>query len=415
MPSFESLGSPMPSFEYRVCRKGRRPVRTQLTYSILPGLRSGGRAREYPHSLGGPGVRQHAWRRFFAHRGEVLGAPSQRLFTAPGNGSSRSAEHRCNLAGAMKSCAKAVNPRPSVTVVIVSYNVADWLGRCLDSIPAASAMSPTTVIVIDNASSDGSADLVESRYPFVELIRNSENVGFARAVNIAADGAETDYLLLVNPDGFLHPHAIDNLIDFAEVNTEYVICGGRTVTPAGDLDPRSCWAAPSLWSLFCSATMLSSLLPASRVFAPEAMATFARDRVRDVDIVTGCLLLIRLSDWRELGGFDDRYFVYGEDADLSLRVTESGGRCAITPDAVMVHAGGESSANTPNHLELLLAGRVTLLLARWPRWKAVLGRWLVISEVLVRGTVGRLVDRDAARAWREVWNRRRHWWKGYTR
>jgi N-acetylglucosaminyl-diphospho-decaprenol L-rhamnosyltransferase len=301
--------------------------------------------------------------------------------------------------------------RPLVSVVIVSYNTRDWLLRCLASLPAASRHE-LDVIVVDNASGDGSADAVARDFPTARLIRSDTNLGFARAVNRGAAKARGAYLLLVNPDGLLQPGAIDNLVAFAEANPRYIICGGRTVTPDGDLDPRSCWAAPSLWSLLSNALMLSTLRPGSARFEPEAMGDFRRDHARPVDIVTGCLLLIALPDWRRLGGFDERYFVYGEDADLCLRAAETGRQCAITPDAVMVHAVGASSVTHPAKLELLLAGRITLVLTRWSGWRSQAGRALIVAGVLTRSLSARAgVTRGTH--WAETWRRRRHWWRGF--
>jgi GT2 family glycosyltransferase/acetyltransferase-like isoleucine patch superfamily enzyme len=301
---------------------------------------------------------------------------------------------------------------PTVSVVIVSYNTADWLARCLASIPAASTRHDVEVVVVDNASADGSADLVARDFPAVRLVRSDRNLGFGRAVNLGAADATGDYLLLLNPDGYLEPGALDNLVDFAEAHPEHVICGGRTVTPEGDLDPRSCWAAPSLWSLLCSALLLSTARPRSTLFDPEAMGDYARDEVRTVDIVTGCLLLIALADWRKLGGFDERYFLYGEDADLCLRAAETGRTCAITPDAVMVHAGGVSSVTTAAKQKLLLAGRITLVRTRWPGWRGRFGGALTVGGVGLRAAVFRLRHGRGAH-WQETWRERHRWGRGY--
>ena len=300
-----------------------------------------------------------------------------------------------------------------VSVVIVSYNTRDWLARCLEALPAAATDHDLEVIVVDNASADGSADLVAAEFPGVRLLRSDLNLGFGRAVNLGAAEAKGDYLLLVNPDGFLEAGAVDRLVAFARHHPDVVVAGGRTLTPDGDLDPRSCWAAPSLWSLLSSALMLSTLRPGSRRLDPEAMGDFARDEVRTVDIVTGCLLLIALDDWRALGGFDERYFMYGEDADLCLRAAATGRRCAITPDAVMVHAVGASSSTTPAKQELLLAGRITLVRSRWPGLRGRLGQGLIVGGVLTR-TLAARAGRARGDHWRETWQQRRRWWQGFA-
>jgi len=299
-----------------------------------------------------------------------------------------------------------------VSVIIVSYNTRDWLERCLSSIPPATRSRKVEVIIVDNASKDGSADEIAKNHPQVRLLRNSSNAGFARAVNQGAAIAHGRYVLLLNPDGWLYEGAIDRLVEFAVANPRYIVCGGRTVTPSGEMDPRSCWAAPTLWSLASSAMLLSTLRPGSTLFDPEAMGDFRRDSAREVGVVTGCLLLMSTEDWRKLGGFDEKYFVYGEDADLCLRAARTGRVCAITPDAVMVHAVGASSATRPDKLELLLKGRIALVQTHFAGWKAPLGRGFIIWGVWIRALLEKL-GLSRGTSWREVWRRRSQWRDGY--
>ena len=149
------------------------------------------------------------------------------------------------------------------------------------------------------------------------------------------------------PTDICMPGAVDHLMAFALDHPEFVICGGRTVTPDGELDPRSCWAAPSLWSFASSALMLSTLRPGPHGSTRRPWVASGVTRCgRSTSSPAAC------SWWRSttggsLGGFDERYFVYGEDADLCVRATaETGRRCAITPDAVMVHSGGRPRTRT---------------------------------------------------------------------
>jgi hypothetical protein len=300
-----------------------------------------------------------------------------------------------------------------VSVVIIAYNTRDWMQACIDSIQAASGSLRVEVIVVDNASADGSADAIAAAFPEIRLIRNAKNVGFGRAVNQGAAFAKGEYLLLLNPDGYLKPGALDALVSFARANPQHIICGGRTLTPAGELDLRSCWAAPSLWSLFCSTTLLSTLMPQSRLFNPESMCGFRRDRERTVDIVSGCLLLITVADWRSIAGFDERYFVYGEDADLCLRARAKTGRtCAITPAAAMVHAVSASSTSRANKLELLLNGRIAVVRTHLPGWQGAAGAALMVAGVWLRALIERAGVRSNAE-WLEVWRRRDRWRRGY--
>jgi GT2 family glycosyltransferase len=307
-----------------------------------------------------------------------------------------------------------MNEPIDVSVVVISYNTRDWMETCIGAIAAASGPLRVEIIIVDNASKDGSADFIASRFPHIHLMRNSRNVGFGRAVNQGAAVARGEFVLLLNPDGHLKPGAIEALVAFARSNPQHIICGGRVLTPTGELDLKSCWAAPSLWSLFCSATLLSTMMPRSRLFDPECMGSFRRDHVRTVDIVSGCLFLMRVTDWRSMGGFDERYFVYGEDADLSLRARAQTGRtCAITPAAEMVHAVSASSSSRADKMELLLNGRIALARTHLPGWKGTVGAGLIVAGVWIRASLERLgVNRGTS--WREVWQRRERWRRGYA-
>ena len=199
------------------------------------------------------------------------------------------------------------------------------------------------------------------------------------------------------------------------LNPRHGIYGGRTLWPDGTLCPGSCWGRPSVWSLFCFATLLSTALKGSRVFDPESLGGWQRDSVRDVDIVTGCLLLIPARLWEELGGFDTRFFMYGEDADLSLRASALGRRPAITPRAVTTHEVGVSSASRGDKLILLFTGKATLIRKHWRPFRRRLGLALLWLGVGVRA-VGGLVRSPVARrsGWIAVWKARRTWMRGYA-
>lgn len=312
--------------------------------------------------------------------------------------------------GMLSNVGDASRARASVSVVIVSYNSGRWLPGCLESLIDGSILE---VIVVDNGSTDGSADIVADSWPDVRLVRNTANVGFAAAVNQGSVLAAGRYLLMVNPDGYVQPGAVDELMRFIESDGNHVIVGGRTITTTGDLDPRSCWAAPTLWGLFCSAIVLSTATRGHWLFDPEAMGRYGRDEPRTVDIVSGCLLMIAIADWRRLGGFDERYFVYGEDADLCLRATAlTGRRCAITPDAVMTHVGGASSATTADKHELVLRGRITVVRRHIRGRRGAVGARLIVIGVGVRAVLeGAGLGRDTN--WSQVWRRRRRWRDGY--
>jgi N-acetylglucosaminyl-diphospho-decaprenol L-rhamnosyltransferase len=260
--------------------------------------------------------------------------------------------------------------------------------------------------------------MVAEEFPEARLFALEENLGFGRAVNLAAEQARGEYLLLLNPDTVVHAGMVEELVRFARGLPEPAICGGRTLRPDGRLDPGSCWGAPTLWSLFCFATMLSTAFKGSRFLDPESLGGWQRDSVRDVDIVTGCLLLAPRDLWLELGGFDERFFMYGEDADLALRAARAGVRRVITPDAVVTHEVGVSSETRPDKVLLLFRGKATLLRKHWGPLRSRVGLALLASGVGLRTLEAVLPGRGGsgrrgASAWPAVWRARREWARGY--
>lgn len=309
---------------------------------------------------------------------------------------------------------------PCLTVIVVSYNTRDLTLAALRTLFSTTRDTPMHVIVLDNASEDGSADAVARDFPQVELIRSNENLGFARANNVAAARARSDWLLLLNPDTECHDGAVDNLVAFARTQPGAGIWGGRTVFRDGRLNIASCWARITPWSLFCSAVGLTAVFPRSALFDPEAMGGWQRDTVREVDIVVGCFLLIRRDLWNRLGGFDLRYFMYGEEADLCLRARRLGYRPMITPAAQIMHLVGAASAGRTDKRLLVAKARATLVRDHWPAWQVPLGLGLLWLWAAVRfagaGIAAPLLGpRGEATAlrWRTIWRQRHDWLRGY--
>ena len=215
--------------------------------------------------------------------------------------------------------ADGMSTRPVVSMVMVSYNSGPWLARSLGSIPQGCRTTAYEVVVVDNASTDDSLEQLRMRSDDVVVIANSVNEGFARAVNSGAAAARGDWILLINPDTEMLDGCIDQLLSFAERHPGHGIYGGRTLSPDGRLDPSSCWGLPTLWSTFCFAVGLSTAFHRSAWFDPESLGRWQRDSPREVGFVSGSLLLAPREVWEALGGLNERYFVYGEDADLGAR------------------------------------------------------------------------------------------------
>lgn len=304
-----------------------------------------------------------------------------------------------------------------VAILIVSYNTKRHIESCLRSVFERRAAVRQQVIVVDNASADDSIAMIRETFPEVDVVGSSENLGFARAVNLAARRANAEFLLLLNPDTVILDNAVDTIVEFARSNPGLGLYGGRAVRFDGSLEPSSCWALPTLWSLAMFATGLSTLAKGNRWLDPESMGNWQRDTVREVGMVTGCFLLVPSSVWRELGGFDARYFMYGEDADLATRARVAGYRPTICPDAVIVHEVGKASATKGAKLLLSCTGSATLLRTHWRGPRRAVGLRLFVAGVGLRAMAARLAGvlrkGNRGNAWPEVWKERRRWIAGY--
>jgi len=305
----------------------------------------------------------------------------------------------------------------SLSILIVSYNTRDMTLACLASVFVQAREVEPRVIVVDNASEDGSADAIAERFPQVELIRLDRNIGFAAANNLAARRAKGEWLLLLNPDTVVLDGAIDRIVRFTAVRPGHGIYGGRTVFADGSLNPTSCWGRMTLWSAFCRASGLSSVFRNSRVFDPESLGCWRRDTVREVDIVTGCFLLIQRELWERLGGFDEAFFMYGEEADLNLRAKKLGARSIICPEATIIHYGGASEPVRTDKVVRLFDCKARLMRKHWSAPAAALGVKCLGAWALHRGALlwlGWALTRskrmkEGADSWLGVWRARDRW------
>lgn len=302
-----------------------------------------------------------------------------------------------------------------LSVLVVTYRNPELTRACLASVLEQTDGLSYEVVVVDNASDDGTPDLIAAEFPTVRLIRSPDNLGFAKGNNVAARAAVGEHLVLLNPDTEVLDGALTRLRARA-LSSAPGLWGGRTLRPDGGLDPSSCWGRQTAWSTLCFATGASTFLSGNAVFDPESLGSWARDSERDVGVVTGCLLLCRRADWERLGGFDERFFMYGEDADLAERARRIGLRTAITPEATIVHHVGRSSSSSGRKMAMVMRSRVTMIDKHWRPRTRPLGLACLLAGTALRAGLSRtarLVLRRPASFWEDVWARRHDWKMGY--
>jgi N-acetylglucosaminyl-diphospho-decaprenol L-rhamnosyltransferase len=235
---------------------------------------------------------------------------------------------------------------PSVSIVIVNFNTGEYLARCLDTLAAGVAPLEYEVIVVDNASTDDSATVVGDHAPRAQLIRNALNAGFGRAVNQGVARTRAKLVLLVNPDCELHPGAVALLVDELLVHDDCAVAGPDALNPDGSSQGNARGDPNLLTGLFGRATLLTRAFPhlprvTRNIVVPSHVPKGATSV--EVDWISGACLLLRKAAFEAVGGFDERYFLYWEDADLGRRLRRAGYRIRYVPAAKVVHAIGGSS------------------------------------------------------------------------
>ncbi|MBN1484709.1 MAG: glycosyltransferase family 2 protein [Chloroflexia bacterium] len=239
-------------------------------------------------------------------------------------------------------------PDPVLGVIVVSYNTADLLRDCLLSLQRCSL--PLHIVVVDNASSDGSAAMVRSNFPLVRVIANTENRGFAAATNqgLRALPAGTDYALLLNPDSTVRPGALETLVDFMQRHPRVGAAGPRLLNPDGSLQENA-FTFPTLLMGFLDFFPLHGRIYHSRLngrYYPQMRG----QRPFPIDHPLGACLLLRSSALDQVGLLDEGYFIYVEEVDLCYRLKQAGWQVYHVPGAQVVHHGGQSTRQIPNRM-----------------------------------------------------------------
>lgn len=233
-----------------------------------------------------------------------------------------------------------------ISVVIVGWNARRYLELCLESLEASPPRRSMEVLVVDNASTDGSVEMIKSRFPWANLIESPENLGFAKGNNLAIRQCQGRYVALVNPDVIVFPGCLDALVDFLDQNPKVGNVGPRVLNPDMTLQ-SSCRRFPTLWNNLCSATGLATRFKNSRFFAGEHMFYFPHDRTIAVDVLVGCFSMIRREAFEEVGLLDEGLFMYGDDVDWCRRCWKAGWEVVFYPGAQAIHDRGKITAPYP--------------------------------------------------------------------
>ena len=234
-----------------------------------------------------------------------------------------------------------------ISIIILNWNTRDLLAQCLDSIEQHKGEFQLEILVVDNASTDGSQAMLKEKYPQIQLIINSQNVGFAKGNNQAMQVAQGDYFLLWNSDAFAIPGAMQSLLYLAEKEPKAGIVGAQ-LRNADNSFQASYSPFPNQWREFLILTGLG------RAFLDPAYPSLGPEEEKGpqiVDYVEGACLLVRRQAFQEVGGLDEGYFMYAEEVDWCYRMAKHGWQVWYQPEAKIIHLGGASSAGRRTHRE----------------------------------------------------------------
>jgi GT2 family glycosyltransferase len=266
-----------------------------------------------------------------------------------------------------------------LSIVIVSWNTADILVQCLESVFAHAPEAPFEVWVVDNASHDGSPERVRQEFPQVKLLANRENGGFAAGNNQAIRQATGAYVLLLNPDTIVYAGALQTLVDYLDDNPEVGACGSRVLNADGSLQ-ESCYVAPTLGREVLRMFHLDGRIR-------YRMETWDRQTARAVDALLGACILARREILLAIGLMDEGYFMFSEEIDLCYRIRQAGWGVHYVPWAEIVHLGGQSTQQVKTAMFLqLYAGKVRYMRKHYGRLQAALYKiilWLAALPRLV--------------------------------
>lgn len=230
-----------------------------------------------------------------------------------------------------------------LSVIIVNYNVRQFLENALTSIYRAMEGVQGEVFVVDNASDDGSIEMVKTKFPQVLLIENKANVGFAKANNTAMKHAKGRYLLLLNPDTIVQEDTFNVMVEFFDENQDAGLAGCKILNPDGTFQLPCRRSFPTPWVAFTKIFGLSTLFPKSRLFGQYNLTYLSEDETYEVDAVSGSFMFLRREAYEKVGGLDETFFMYGEDLDWCYRVSKSAYKVYYVHSTKIIHFKGEST------------------------------------------------------------------------
>lgn len=280
-----------------------------------------------------------------------------------------------------------------LSVIIVNYNVKYFLEQCLASVEKAMQPISGEVIVVDNASHDGSLDYLVPRFPSVRFIANTKNTGFAKACNQAYAEAKGKYILFLNPDTIVPENAFTKCISFFEQNPVCGALGVRMVDGSGDFLKESKRGFPSPLVSFFKLSGLAKLFPRSKTFARYHLGHLSQHETHEIDVLAGAFMMVRKEVLEKAGAFDESYFMYGEDIDLSYQIQKAGYKNYYFPGVTILHFKGESTRKgSLNYVKLFYSAMSLFVKKNYGSWRAGVFRAAIQTAIWFRAMVSAVIQ-----------------------
>lgn len=235
-----------------------------------------------------------------------------------------------------------MSKQPKLTIIIVNFEIKEFLRTCLITVQEACEGLDTQIVVVDNASRDGSAQMVREEFPWAKCIVLDKNIGFAAANNKAIGKARSPYILLLNPDTEVQPDTCKTMLSFMEKHPGVGAATCRVNLSDGSIDPSCHRGFPTPWAAFCYFSGLERLFPKSTLFGQYHLTCLPLDTIHEIDSPSGAFYLVRRAVFEQVGLFDEQFFLYAEELDLSMRIKQAGYKVMYVPITTIVHHKGKS-------------------------------------------------------------------------
>ncbi len=275
-----------------------------------------------------------------------------------------------------------------LSVIIVNYNVKHFLEQCLHSVYKAANGIETEIFVVDNNSVDGSSQLIREKFPDLYFIENKENLGFSRANNQAIRKASGKYILLLNPDTVVEEDTFSKVTGFMEAHPEAGGLGVKMIDGKGAFLPESKRGLPTPWVAFYKMFGLSRLFPKSRKFGKYHLSYLSENDIHEIEVLAGAFMLIRKETLDKVGLLDETFFMYGEDIDLSYRITKGGYKNYYFPETTIIHYKGESTKKgSLNYVKVFYSAMIIFARKHFSGGKAGLFAFIIHLAIWFRALI----------------------------